>query len=48
MRRTVEEFKVIDLAKSKVKSSLHREAQTLQGYLVISFIFVYLHMQEGR
>ena len=43
-RRTVEEFKRIDLAKYQVKSSPNNENQTLLGYLVKSLIFAYLHV----
>ena len=41
IRRTVENFKRIDLAIYKVRSS--NEVQSLLGYLVISLIFAYLH-----
>ena len=44
MRRTVEEFKRIDLAKYQVKSSPNNENRTLLGYLVKSVIFAYLHV----
>ena len=44
VRRTVEEFKRIDLAKYQVKSSPNNENQTLLGYLVKSLIFAYLHV----
>ena len=40
IRKTVEDFKRIDLAKYKVRSS--NEVQKLQGSFVISFIFAYL------
>ena len=43
-RRTVEEFKRIDLAKYQVKSSPNNENQTLLGYLVTGLIFAYLHV----
>ena len=43
-RRTVEEFKRIDLAKYQVKSSPNNENRTLLGYLVKSLIFAYLHV----
>ena len=42
-RRTVEEFKRIDLAKYQIKSSPYNENRTLLGCLVKSFIFAYLH-----
>ena len=42
-RRTVEEFKRIDLAKYQVKGSPNNENRTLLGYLVKSLIFEYLH-----
>ena len=38
----VEDFKRMDLAKYKVRSS--NEVQTLLDYLVISLIFTYLHV----
>ena len=41
IRRTGEDFKRVDLAKYKVRSS--NEVQTLLGYLLISLIFAYLH-----
>ena len=44
VRRTVEEFKRIDLAKYQVKSSPNNENQTLLGYLVTGLIFAYLHV----
>ena len=44
VRRTVEEFKRIDLAKYQVKSSPNNESRTLLGYLVTGLIFAYLHV----
>ena len=44
VRRTVEEFKRIDLAKYQVKGSPNNENRTLLGYLVKSLIFEYLHV----
>ena len=44
VRRTVEEFKRIDLAKYQVKSSPNNENRTLLGYLVKGLIFAYLHV----
>ena len=44
VRRTVEEFKRIDLAKYQVKSSPNNENRTLLSYLVKSLIFAYLHV----
>ena len=38
----VEDFKCMDLAKYKVRSS--NEVETLLDYLVISLIFTYLHV----
>ena len=46
IRRTVEDFKHIDLAKYKVRSS--NEVQTLLGYLAVSLIFAYLHGYENH
>ena len=43
VRRTVEEFKRIDLAKYQVKSSPNNENRTLIGYLVKRLIFAYLY-----
>ena len=42
VRRNVEEFKRIDLAKYQVKSSPNNENRTLLGYLPL--IFAYLHV----
>ena len=39
VRRTVEEFNRIDLAKYQVKSSPNNEGQTFLGYLVTGLIF---------
>ena len=44
VRRTVEEFKRIDMAKYQVKSSPNSENRTLLSYLVKSLIFAYLHV----